>query len=217
MPLLILALLIGVPLAEIALFIEIGGFIGLWPTIATVILTAVLGTALLRQQGMATLRRAQMEMDAQRLPVRELFDGACLLVAGVLLLTPGFLTDAVGFILLVPPLRRTLGMGIWRALQKRGNVHIHASGFGGTQGPGGAGPHPGDPGRAGDPRTGDPRSGDPRSGGPVIEGEYEDLSTPRQDQDDPNRLSNPDGDDTTDKGVRGKGGDPNSPWRRDDG
>ncbi|MCZ6846407.1 MAG: FxsA family protein, partial [Alphaproteobacteria bacterium] len=80
---------IGVPLVEIALFIKVGGLIGLWPTIAIVIATAVAGTALIRRQGLNTLQRAQQEMDAQRLPVRELFDGICLIFAGAMLLTPG--------------------------------------------------------------------------------------------------------------------------------
>ncbi len=119
---------IGVPLIEIALFIEVGGLIGLWPTIAIVIATAVAGTALIRQQGLRTLQNAQQEMNANRLPVRELFDGVCLLFAGALLLTPGFLTDSVGFALLVPPLRRLLGLYVWRALQNAKGVHVHMSG-----------------------------------------------------------------------------------------
>lgn len=188
MALLVLALLIGIPLIEIALFIEVGGLIGLWPTIATVILTALIGTALLRQQGMATLQRAQAEMAAQRMPVRELFDGACLLVAGVLLLTPGFLTDAAGFILLVPPLRRLLGMAVWRAAQRRGSVHVHSTGFS---------------------ASGPARDGPTGSGqGPVIDGDYEDLSEP----DEPNRRLP--GRDNDSRGGR-TDGNPESPWRRD--
>ena len=119
---------IGVPLVEIALFIQIGGLIGLWPTIAIVIATAVAGTALIRRQGLNTLQRAQQEMDAQRLPVRELFDGICLIFAGAMLLTPGFLTDTVGFALLVPPLRTLLGRYIWRALRKAKGVHFEMAG-----------------------------------------------------------------------------------------
>lgn len=134
----ILLAFIGVPLIEIALFIQVGGFIGLWPTIAIVIATALAGTALIRRQGLNTLRRAQQEMDAQRLPVRELFDGVCLLFAGALLLTPGFLTDTIGFLLLVPPLRRLLGAYAWRALQNSKGVHFEMRGqgpAGGHEGP----------------------------------------------------------------------------------
>ncbi len=128
MALWILIAFIGVPLAEIALFIEVGGFIGLWPTIAIVIATAVAGTALIRWQGINTLQRAQYEMEAQRLPVRELFDGVCLLFAGALLLTPGFLTDGVGFLLLVPPLRALLGKYLWQALQNAKGVRFETAG-----------------------------------------------------------------------------------------
>ena len=124
MALWILLAFIGVPLIEIALFIKVGGFIGLWPTIAIVIATAVAGTALIRWQGLNTLQQAQQEMEAQRLPVRELFDGVCLLFAGALLLTPGFLTDSVGFALLVPPLRYLLGRYLWRALRNAKGVHF---------------------------------------------------------------------------------------------
>jgi UPF0716 protein FxsA len=148
MPLLILALFIGVPLIEILLFIEVGGLIGAWPTIGLVVLTAVIGTALLRQQGLATLARAQAEMDAERLPVRELFDGVCLVFGGALLLTPGFLTDAIGFALLIPPLRVVLGRGVMAALRRSRNVHFSVYG---------AGQEPHGPGR--------------RDGSPVIDGE----------------------------------------------
>jgi len=124
----ILLAFIGVPLVEIALFIQVGGFIGLWPAIAIVIATAMAGTALIRRQGLNTLRRAQREMDAQQLPVRELFDGVCLLFAGAMLLTPGFLTDAAGFVLLAPPLRRLLGNYVWRALQNSRGIHFEMAG-----------------------------------------------------------------------------------------
>ena len=101
MGILLLAALIGVPLIEIGLFIEIGGFIGLWPTLALVILTAVVGSWQLRLQGLATLARARQQLDRGQLPARELFDGFCLVIAGALLLTPGFMTDAVGLALFV--------------------------------------------------------------------------------------------------------------------
>lgn len=130
MALLILLIFIGVPLIEIALFIKIGGLIGLWPTVASVVATALIGTALIRKQGFSTLQRAQQEVDAQRLPVRELFDGVCLLFAGALLLTPGFLTDSIGFALLVPPIRRVLGRLVWRGLQNSRNVRFQFHGSG---------------------------------------------------------------------------------------
>jgi UPF0716 protein FxsA len=100
---------VGIPLAEIALFIEVGGRIGLWPTLATVIGTAIIGTALLRLQGLNALRQLQRSVERGEMPVEHIFTGACLLVAGAFLLTPGFLTDAIGFLLFVPFIRRLLG------------------------------------------------------------------------------------------------------------
>lgn len=111
MPLLIA--LIVVPLVEIGLFIQVGGAIGLWPTIALVIVTAVAGAALLRAQGLATLGRLQAEIDRGGDPSGPMAHGALLLFAGALLLTPGFFTDAVGLALMAPPVRdwliRSLG------------------------------------------------------------------------------------------------------------
>lgn len=101
----ILLAFIAIPLIEIAVFIEVGGFIGLWWTLAIVVGTAVGGTFILRRQGLSTLHRAQEQMAAGRMPLREVFDGLCLLVAGALLLTPGFVTDLTGALLLMPPVR----------------------------------------------------------------------------------------------------------------
>ena len=103
MPLLLL--FIAIPLIEIALFIQIGGLIGLWPTLGIVVLTAVLGTWLVRTQGrlaMTQLRDSFSQLDD---PTEPLAHGAMILIAGALLLTPGFFTDAVGFALLFPPFR----------------------------------------------------------------------------------------------------------------
>ena len=82
----ILAIFIGVPMMEIMLFIKIGAYIGLWYTLAIVVITAIIGTALIRRQGLQTLNRAQHEMQSQRLPVQELFEGICLIISGALLL-----------------------------------------------------------------------------------------------------------------------------------
>jgi UPF0716 protein FxsA len=96
---------IAVPLIEIALFIEVGGAIGLWPTLAVVVLTAVIGTALLRRQGLAEMRRLRAALDGHGDPSAPLVHGAMILFAGALLLTPGFFTDTIGFALLLPPVR----------------------------------------------------------------------------------------------------------------
>ncbi len=108
-----------VPLIEIALFIQIGGLIGLWPTLAIVVLTAVLGTWLVRTQGRMALGNLQTSFSELNDPTEPLAHGAMILVSGALLLTPGFFTDAVGFALLMPPVRKA----VFRYLQSRVTVH----------------------------------------------------------------------------------------------
>ncbi|WP_404382333.1 FxsA family protein [Caenispirillum salinarum] len=127
MPLILLVLFIAVPVIEIGVFIQVGGLIGLWPTLGIVILTAVAGTALLKQQGLAVMRRAQDSLNRGEMPLREVFDGACLLFAGALLLTPGFVTDAFGLLLFLPPFRDALRRTIVPALVKRGKMHYSAT------------------------------------------------------------------------------------------
>ncbi len=105
-PLLILFLV--VPLAEIYLLIEVGSEIGAIATVALVVLTAVVGAALMRAQSLATLLRARAAMAKGEVPALELLEGAVILIAGALLLTPGFLTDAAGFACLVPSIRQHL-------------------------------------------------------------------------------------------------------------
>lgn len=133
----LLLLLIGVPLAEIGVFIEVGGLLGLWPTLAIVVLTALAGTALLRAQGIAAFRRAQVGLARGQLPMEEMMHGFFLVIAGALLLTPGFLTDAVGFLLFVPAVRAALGRAVRRYAARQAEVHVYQtkSGFGGRGGP----------------------------------------------------------------------------------
>lgn len=141
MGLLILLLMIGVPIIEIAVFIEVGGRIGVVPTVATVIVTAMIGTALLRQQGFAVLARVRESLAAGRFPIAEVFDGLCLLVAGALLLTPGFVTDAIGLLLFVPPIRAALRRIIGAYFLSSGRVQVFGdgpeAGFGPARQPGG--------------------------------------------------------------------------------
>ena len=98
-------LFVAVPIIEIALFIQVGGWLGLWPTLGIVILTAFLGTYLVRSQGIAAMGNIKSNLNELRDPTESLAHGAMILVSGVLLLTPGFFTDAVGFALLAPPIR----------------------------------------------------------------------------------------------------------------
>jgi len=102
------ALFVGVPILEIALFIQVGGFLGLWPTLAIVIFTALAGTLLLRTQGLQTMGRLQSSVSEGQNPMDPIAHGALILVSAVLLLTPGFFTDAVGLTLLIPPVRAFL-------------------------------------------------------------------------------------------------------------
>ena len=110
---------IVVPMVEIAVLVKVGGVIGLGPTLALVVATAIAGTALLRHQGLGVLRRLRDGIAAGELPVAEVFDGACLLLAGALLLTPGFVTDALGLALFVPWVRAALRAALARHLEVR--------------------------------------------------------------------------------------------------
>lgn len=144
--------LAAIPMIEIALFILIGGQIGVAATLALIVATALAGSVLLRRQGLAALAAAEAEMAAGRPPVAPLIDGLCLIVAALLLLTPGFLTDLLGGVLLVPAGRAVFGRQIWRALARR-RAWRH-----------------GQPADSGDARP--PH----RGGGPVtLDGEYRDL------------------------------------------
>jgi len=112
------------PILEILLFIEIGGLIGTVPTILIVIVTAIVGSILLRLQGSAVLQRTQQSLRAGEVPVDPVIDGISLLLAGALLLTPGFFTDTVGFLLFVPPLRRAIAKRIFKHMMQSGNVFV---------------------------------------------------------------------------------------------
>lgn len=102
----LLAVFIAVPVIEIALFIKIGGWLTLWPTLAIVVGTALLGTSLVKRQGRQVLSELRRSINDVRDPSEPLAHGAMILVAGVLLLTPGFLTDVIGLLLLIPWVRK---------------------------------------------------------------------------------------------------------------
>lgn len=101
-------LFVSIPIIEIALFIQVGGWLGLWPTLAIVVLTAILGTFLVRAQGLMAMSNIRSNLQEFQDPTESLAHGAMILASGLLLLTPGFFTDAVGFALLVPPIRLAL-------------------------------------------------------------------------------------------------------------
>ncbi len=106
MPLLIIFIII--PLIELAVILKVNSFIGIGWTLGLIIITAFVGVKLLRQQGISTLLRANQKMQQGQMPALELAEGFLLALAGALLLTPGFVTDAVGFFLLVPATRKAL-------------------------------------------------------------------------------------------------------------
>lgn len=149
--LLILAVFIAIPLAEIALLIKVGGAIGVLATVGIVIATAVIGTSLLHRQGFGVLARAGESMNSGRLPVEPVIEGILLLIAGAFLLTPGLITDAIGFSLLVPFLRRTLAAWMLKRALRSGMVRTatfttgRSDGGGEWPDDGGAGSHKGGP------------------------------------------------------------------------
>lgn len=142
------ALFLAVPLIEIALFVQVGGLIGLWPTLFIVVITALLGTALMRAQGALAMAQIRDSFNSLSDPAEPLAHGAMILFAGALLLTPGFFTDAVGFSLLIPPVRSA----VFHWLRKR--VHVQSFSTG--------------------PAPQQPRY--QRGPGDVIDGEFEEVS-----------------------------------------
>lgn len=123
----LIALFIGVPLLELALLIKLGTAIGLTKTLLIVVGTGIAGAALARSQGFTILQRIQVDLEAGRLPTDDLINGACVLAGGLLLLTPGLLTDTVGFCLLIPMTRELLKESAKRYIQgklDRGEVIV---------------------------------------------------------------------------------------------
>ena len=115
-------LILGLPSLELYLLIEIGSGIGAIPTIFLVVFTAVLGGLLVRRQGIGTLMRVRQAMDRGEMPALEMLEGAVLMLGGLLLLIPGFFTDAIGFLCLFPPLRRLLLMRVAERLRASAEV-----------------------------------------------------------------------------------------------
>ena len=134
------ALFIIVPIIEITVLMQVGALIGAWPTVAIVIISAWLGAKYVRQQGMATLQSVQTKMAQGEMPSGEIVTGLMLLVAGVLLVTPGFVTDIFGLLLLVPNVRQILASSVQKQLKtSQGNAfgagaQFHSSSFTQTSG-----------------------------------------------------------------------------------
>ena len=161
---------VAVPLLELALLIKLGQWIGFWPTLMIVVGTAGLGTFILHRQGFAAFRRGMANLSAGTPPVEPILDASMLMGAGALLLAPGLLTDCLGFLLLVPPIRRAVGVWGLRRMLAAGSIHV--STYSNTdrsppeqQRRTGAPPNPGR---------------QPSARGPVIDGEFERLDEKSQ-------------------------------------
>lgn len=120
-----------IPLIEIYILIKVGSVIGAPLTIVSVVFTAVLGAYLIRRQGFKTFARFQGKLHSGEIPAQEIVDGFCLLIAGAFLMTPGFFTDAMGFALLIPPVRAL----IYRRISQSARVHVMKGQAGDRPGP----------------------------------------------------------------------------------
>ncbi|CAI8200177.1 MAG: Uncharacterised protein [Glaciecola sp. HTCC2999] len=149
-------LFVIMPIAEIAVLIHVGDIIGGWNTVLLVILSAMVGAFLVKREGVATLAQAQLKMQKGELPAKELGSGLLLLVAGVLLVTPGFITDICGLVLTLPFTRHHIGAVLLAALN--GKVHMSAHMPGGGFGAGGFSQQ------------------GPSQDGDIIDGEYQDKT-----------------------------------------
>lgn len=182
-------LFVLMPIVEIAVLIQVGQVIGGWTTVGIVIMTAFVGTYMLRQQGIATLAQAQQRMNSGQMPAQQMLEGLFLLIGGLLLLTPGFITDFFGFLCLIPPSRRYLANKLATNGLSGFNVFVGGMGSSATgasarsAGPKssinsedydqsvGANSKSASPGNSSGPAG----SAKPKSGGDVIEGDYQRL------------------------------------------
>jgi len=110
---------IGIPLIEVMLFITIGKYIGLWNTILIIVTTGIIGAILVKSQGLSILKKGLEEIQSNKIPIQSMIQGIAIIIAGAFLLTPGFLTDTLGAILLIPPFRSKISLFIIEYLKKR--------------------------------------------------------------------------------------------------
>ena len=130
---------VAIPIIEIGLFLKLGSLVGVWLTLVIVVLTALLGTVLVRTQGVVALQNLQSSFSKMENPAEPLAHGAMILVSGVLLLTPGFLTDTVGFLLLIPAVRTMVFSYMRNKIKAR---QFHMGPKPGSSGPGFSGDSP---------------------------------------------------------------------------
>jgi UPF0716 protein FxsA len=177
----LLLLFIALPLVELAILIKIGQLIGFWWTIAIVVATAILGASVLHAQGFQVIRKVQASMARGEPPIAPVIDGAFLFLAGICLMTPGIITDSIGLLLLIPPVRGWIARrSIAKAMQS-GGVHVHVFGDKASAADQAAQ-------RRAKPDDAKANGQRPSSSGPVIEGEFERIDERTVD---PNRNRKP--------------------------
>jgi UPF0716 protein FxsA len=164
-------LFIVMPFVEIALLIKLGDLLGFWRTIGIVVVTAIIGAYVLQAQGMATMQRVSQSMRSGEPPIKPVIDGFFLAISGAFLLTPGVVTDAIGLLLLVPPVRHAIARWGFGRIVKSGKFSVHTYGAtGGIGDPGAA-----SSGRAPSPGPSSKRPPTRGGDGPVIDGEFEEV------------------------------------------
>ena len=163
-------LFIAIPIAELYVIVQVGQAIGILPTLAILIVDSLVGAALARSQGRAAWTRFQAALGEGRIPGREVFDGAMVILGGALLLTPGFITDIVGLLLLFPPTRALLREALGRSVKR------HPAASAGWRV---AGMRTRPPRRPGDGAAGSPMGARPRSGRSYdVEGSAHEVAEP---------------------------------------
>lgn len=168
MPILLIALFIVFPIVEIAILVKFGQAFGFWWTLALILATAILGTAVMQHQGFQVMNRAMESLSAGRPPIGPVVDGAFIMLAGLLLITPGLISDAVGALLLVPWIRHRVAAWSVRTALKAGRVHVDV--FTSRTSESSGQREPGDFARS----NGPPHQSD-AGDGPIIEGDFERL------------------------------------------
>jgi UPF0716 protein FxsA len=179
---------VAVPLLELALLIKVGQSIGFWSTMGIIVVTAALGVAVMRSHGIKTMQRAQASLAEGKTPVQSVVDGTFIMFAGLLLISPGLITDLVGLMLLIPPVRRVVGNWSMGKLLASGNVHTWTTHTSETRSSGGysrttesqerfESPTGSDEASEAGPKRWNTRGPGPRATGPksapVIDGEFE--------------------------------------------
>lgn len=124
----LIALFVGVPLLDTITLVIVGRYVGFWPTVAIVVLSGVIGAQLARQQGLAVWRALQSDLAAGRVPTQGLLDCVLILLAGGMMIAPGFLTDIAAILLLLPPVRRVIKCWLRRRLERMMHQRLTSAG-----------------------------------------------------------------------------------------